>query len=223
MKVEIMELRSDKRVVYYNSTLQPTKPHGTWHEFRNSYGTTLLSITFTWTGDDKASLLRMHLLQQLMPGLYRTSDNKQVYYVPAEFDKTAPIHREGLEPFDLDEQKARGVKHFFLWLHPGRDMAFLSLLHDGTVQFARGTSTGLSDGGPPNGMYEYEARMDENQDCWFINFHAAGRQLAPTILLSRASDDGNIWRASGDRTGNFDDDKTFDLKARPVIAVRMWG
>ena len=223
MKVEIMELRSDKRVVYYNSTLQPTKPHGTWHEFRYSHGTTFLSITFTWFGNFEARRLRQHLLRQLMPGLYRTTDHQQVYYVPADFENTAPIHREGLVPFDLDEDKASNVKHFFLWLHPGKDMDFVALLKDRTVRYAKGTSTDLSDGGPQNGMYEYEARMDDNQNCWFITFHAAENQLAPTTLLSRASDDGNIWRASGDHRGNFDDDTYSDLKAWHIIAVRKWG
>ena len=102
-------------------------------------------------------------------------------------------------------------------------MDFLSLLEDQTVQLAKGTTTDLSDGGPQNGMYEYEACMDNQKDCWFINFHAAGKQPAPTTLLLRASEDGNIWRASGDHTGIFDDDKTRELKSWHIIAVKKWG
>ena len=117
----------------YSDTIQPTKAHGQWHACRNFYGTTLLSITFTWTGDDQATKLRSHLLQQLMPGLYRSVNNQQVYYVPAEFEKDAPVHREGLEPFNLDDEKASNVKHFFLELHPGKSLDFLSLLQNGTV------------------------------------------------------------------------------------------
>ena len=81
----------------------------------------------------------------------------------------------------------------------------------------------LSDGGPQNGTYEYAARMEDTKDCWFINFHAAGKQPAPTTILSRASDDGNIWRASGDHTGIFDDDQTSALKSWHIIAVRIRG
>ena len=217
----MVELLRDKTVVYYNNRLQPTVPHGNWHEFRNGYGTMLLSIMFTYTGDDKSTNLRSHLLQQIMPGLYRTTDHRQVYYVPEEFDKTAPIHREGLEPFTLDEHKNSGVKHFFLWLHPYKNMDFLALLENRTVQFAKGTSSNLSDGGPENGTYEYEARMEaNNKDCWLINFHAAGKQPAPTTLLSRASDDGHIWRASGDHTRIFPDEETSRLKAWHIIAVK---
>ena len=219
----MLELLHDKTVVYYNTLLQQTKPHGQWHQFRNSHGTVLLSITFTWTGNDKATWLRTHLLQQIMPGLYRTTDHKQVYYVPEEFDKRAPIHREELEPFALDVQKNSDVKHFFLWLHPYKKMDFLSLLQNGSVQFAKGTSLDLSDGGPQNGTYEYAARMEDTKDCWFINFHAAGKEPAPTTLLSRASEDGNIWRASGDHTGILPDDERPKLKAWHIIAVRTSG
>ena len=155
-----------------------------------------------------------------MPGLYRSVNNQQVYYVPAEFEKDAPVHREGLEPFNLDDEKASNVKHFFLWLHPGKSLDFLSLLQNGTVQFAKGTITDLSESGPQNGMYEYEATPERGEDCWFIHFHATGKQPAPTTILSRASDDGNIWRASGDHSGIFDDVRTPDLKSWHIIAVR---
>ena len=219
----MVELLHDKTVVYYNTRLQQTQPHGQWHQFRNSHGTVLLSITFTWTGNDKATRLRTHLLQQIMPGLYRTTDHKQVYYVPEEFDNRTPIHREELEPFTLDVQKNSDVKHFFLWLHPYKNMDFLSLLTDGTVQFAKGTCTDLSEGGPRNGTYEYAPRMENTSDCWFINFHAAGTKPAPTTLLSRASEDGNIWRASGDHTGIFPEEERPKMEAWHIIAVRMSG
>ena len=203
--------------------MQATRAHGRWDRFRNSHGTMMLSITFYWTGDDSAERLQNHLLQEITAGVYRTTDNMQVYYVPAEFEKAAPVQRDGLEPIILDEKNTSNVKHLFLWLHPRKDMDFLSLLQDRKVQFVRGTSTDLSDGGPENGMYEYDACIDSERDCWFIHFHAAGKDPAPTTLLSRASDDGNIWRAVGDHTGIFDDDKTRELKPWHIIAVKKWG
>ena len=73
-----------------------------------------------------------------MPGLYRSASNQQVYYVPADFEKDAPIHREGLVPFNINDENDRDVKHFFLWLHPSKSLDFLSSLQNGTAQFGKG-------------------------------------------------------------------------------------
>ena len=199
----------------------PTVSQGHWSEFRNSHGTTLLQITFTWKEDDRATNLRQHLLQQLSPGLYRTTDNWQVFYVPDEFRADAPIRREGLSLFHVDQNNDHGVKHFFLWLHPGKPLAFVSLLHEGKIQFGRTGITDLADNGPKNGKYAYAFSPEDSADMWSLQFHAAGKEATETTLLIRESDDGTVWRAAGDHTGIFDDESIADLKYWRISAIRL--
>ena len=170
-------------------------------------------MAFHHAGIDTCSQLKMHMLERLTAGVYRSSNKWQVLLFPEETaEEELTIKCNGIASA-LFAEKGIQAKHSFLWLHPGKDTQMVFLTPDNQVVFHAPATGYTSD---VNGYYEYMAGAI---DYFYTRFNAKGKVLGETTVLARVAEDTCVWRAVGDEKRIYDDMR--ELRDWHILAVQI--
>ena len=210
-----IQLRQDAKVRFreYSADASSvvTEPHGDWHVWDNSMAVArMMTIVFDGQGRDSIDRLTAHVMTELCPGIWRSTTFDQVLVLQSQVDVSWGAWREGRPRAGGNGVRLPNIKHFLLWLHPGRPAQFLGLTQDGHIIFcSAGSDFGTVGVGPANGEYQYshtgplpddEAPEQWGDDAWLVSFQAAGREAGKnTMILRRVQGAAPVYRAAGNQ------------------------
>ena len=187
-------MHADSRVAFRAADGSTTHPHGNWHVWwTTEEGLAVLTVTFHYQGREDVPSLRAHVFYEVLPGLFRTTDNWQTIVFPKEIGTTvarAPLVVRG----HLDT-----VKHPFVWLHPGRPPALVLMMQGGGIVYDAMNNAASE----VNGFYAYfvEGNEDAFTDTFTTSFHSKGEPTDVLTILRRPSEEAGFWRVVGDLAG----------------------
>jgi hypothetical protein len=146
-------------------------------------------LCFHYQGKENVPNLKSHTFHEILPGLFRTTDHWQL--ICLEKDTGVTISKNPL----VVRPHSDGVKHPFIWLHPGRAPALVLMMKSGDSVY---DSFG-SEASEANGLYGYYCAGGE--DTFTTSFHSKAEATEIITVLRRPSSAAGFWRAVGDQTG----------------------